>query len=428
MKRFLFIPLLIVALVGCTALSAGPAGTDPGPGLAPVGGTGSEAPNGGASGGTAGEQGTGSVPGDAPGNGSAGVPGGSNGSAGEPDGSGSGSADRPGEGAGNGPGTSGNGSGGSGSSGNSGSADPREVTIALTGDIMLTRLPGEYLVQGEDPFAGVADVLTGADLTIGNLECVVATVGEAIPKWFNFRCHPRVVPVLARYIDAVSVANNHSGDYGKEAFAEQLQILKERGVPYFGGGMDFAEAHRPLILERNGLKIAILGYNNVELRSYEAGPDTPGLAWIELDQLAADVRAAREQADIVVVYPHWGYDYMFWHAEDQAEIARVAIDAGADLVVGNHPHVTQPVEIYKDRLIAYSLGNFVFDDFVDVGPDLQEAARISWVLTVTVGKDGIRRWETRVARTDDRGFPQWVDGVPSPCSDGAPEDGYYCYP
>ena len=82
-------------------------------------------------------------------------------------------------------------------------------------------------------------------------------------------------------------------------------------MPYFGGGMNFAEAHQPLILERNGLKIAILGYNNVELRSYKAGPDTPGLAWIELDQLAADVRAAREQADIVVVYPHWGYDYAF---------------------------------------------------------------------------------------------------------------------
>ena len=97
-------------------------------------------------------------------------------------------------------------------------------------------------------------------------------------------------------------------------------------------------------------------------------------------------------------------------------------------MVGTHPHVTQPVEIYNDRLIAYSLGNFVFDDFVDVGPELDEPSRTSWVLTVTIGEDGIKRWETRVARTDDRGFPQWLEGVASPCSDGAPEDGYLCAP
>ncbi|MFB5083087.1 CapA family protein [Symbiobacterium thermophilum] len=402
MKRFLLIPLLIVALVGCTALSAGPSDAEPGPGAPPAGGPGAGPQNGGTDpglqngGAQDGGQGAGNGAGDHPGSGSAGGPDDASGSS-------------PGSGAGTG--------GGDGT-----------VTITFVGDIMLDRLPGEHLARGEDPFAGVADALTGADLTVGNLECVVSTVGEPVPKWFNFRCHPRVVPVLARYFDAVSVANNHSGDYGKEAFAEQLRLLTEGGVPYFGGGMNDEEAHRPLILERNGLRIALLGYNNVELRSYAAGPDTPGLAWIELDRLAADVRAARAEADIVVVYPHWGYDYMFWHAEDQAEIARVAIDNGADLVVGNHPHVTQPVEIYKDRLIAYSLGNFVFDDFVDVGPDLDEPSRTSWVLTVTIGKDGIRRWETRVARTDDRGFPQWLEGVASPCSDGAPEDGYMCYP
>jgi len=302
------------------------------------------------------------------------------------------------------------------------------VTITFVGDIMLTRIPGEHIAKGGDPFTDFADLLTGSDLAIGNLECVISTVGEAVPKWFNFRCDPRNVNLLGGYFDAVSVANNHSGDYGKEAFAEQLRLLREGGVPYFGGGMNLAEAHQPVIFERNGLKIAVLGYNDVELRSYEAGPDTPGLAWIEPDQVAADVRAARAQADIVVVYPHWGYDYMFWHSEQQAEIARVAIEAGADLVVGSHPHVTQPVELYDGSLIAYSLGNFVFDDFVDVSAELDEPARTSWVLTVTLGRDGISSWETRVARTDDRGFPQLLEGVASPCSDGTPESGYMCEP
>lgn len=381
-KRALIWPVLLMILVGCTALSAVPAD---GPGSGPP----AEGP---------------ADPGAAP-----------------VTGSGAGEAEAPGSTAGAEPG---------GSAGEPGTApgDDRQVTITFVGDIMLGRIPGEHIARGEDPFAGVADVVTQADLTVGNLECVMSTMGEPIPKWFNLRCDPSAMTVLARYMDAVSVANNHSGDYGKEAFVDQLQQLRAGGVPYFGGGMNLAEAHQPLILERNGLKVALLGYNNVELRSYEAGPDTPGLAWIELDQLAADVRAAREQADIVVVYPHWGYDYMPWHAEDQSEIARVAIEAGADLVVGTHPHVTQPVEIYNDRLIAYSLGNFIFDDFVDVGPELDEPSRISWVLTVTLGRDGISRWETRVARTDDRGFPQWLEGVASPCSDGAPEEGYLCYP
>gem|GEM_PF-2441122 len=415
MKRTLMWPILLTMLVGCNALSAVPA--DGPRGSAPAVEPAAPGKIGGA---VVETEGSGSVA--EPGSGS---------SAADPEGSGS-TADPGGSGPVAGPGGNGTSGapGGEGSSARPGAVpgDDRQVTITFVGDIMLTRIPGEHIAMGEDPFAGVADVLTSADLTIGNLECVISTVGEAVPKWFNFRCDPGTVPVLARYMDAVSVANNHSGDYGKEAFAEQLQLLKEGGVPYFGGGMNYAEAHQPLILERNGLKVAFLGYNNVELRSYEAGWDTPGLAWIELDQLAADVRAAREQADIVVVYPHWGYDYMSWQAEDQTEIARVAIDAGADLVVGNHPHVTQPVEIYNDRLIAYSLGNFVFDDFMDVGPELDEPSRTSWVLTVTLGTNGISNWETRVARTDDRGFPQWLDGVPSPCSDGVPEEGYLCYP
>lgn len=415
-------------LVGCTALSAapsdGPGGrapaeqtTDPGAGSEPgSGGAGQAgAPQETESGGSATEPGGGGSAPEPGGNGLAPEPGG-NGSAPEP--GGSGSESEPGSHSGS----------GSGPRPWPDPADDRQVTITFVGDTMLGRIPGEYIAMGEDPFAGVADVLTRADLTVGNLECVMSTVGEAIPKWFNLRCDPAAVTVLARYIDAVSVANNHSGDYGKEAFVDQLRVLTEGGVPYFGGGMNLAEAHQPLILERNGLKVALLGYNNVEFRSYEAGPDTPGLAWIELDQLAADVRAAREQADIVVVYPHWGYDYMPWHAEDQTEIARVAIDAGADLVVGHHPHVTQPVELYRDRLIAYSLGNFVFDDFVDVGPELNEPSRTSWVLTVTLGRNGISKWETRVARTDDRGFPQWLEGAASPCSDGAPEEGFLCYP
>lgn len=305
-------------------------------------------------------------------------------------------------------------------------APPPRVTLLIVGDVMLARIPGEQVEKGEDPLAAFAAELTGADLTVGNLECVIATVGEKVPKAYNFRCHPRNVPLLARYFDAVSVANNHSGDFGKEAFAEQLDLLKQGGVPYFGGGKNLAEAHGPLILERNGLRIALLGYNEVELRSYEAGPESPGLAWSVDEQVERDIRAAREKADLVVVYPHWGLEYHPTHSARQEELARKMVRAGADLVVGAHPHVTQPVEVYQDRLIAYSLGNFVFDDFMDVPPSLDEPSRTSWILRVTLGKEGLIEWDTLVARTDDRGFPQPVPGAKSPCSRGTPATFYLC--
>lgn len=303
---------------------------------------------------------------------------------------------------------------------------PPQVTIVLVGDIMLERTPGEHVAKGEDPFAGVADVLAEADLAVGNLECVIATVGEPVEKLFNFRCHPRNVAVIASHLDAVSVANNHSGDFGKAAFAEQLDLLKQGGLAYFGGGMNLAEAHTPLIVERNGLKIALLGYNEVEYRSFEAGPETPGLAWSDDEQVVADIRVAREQADLVVVYPHWGWEYQDTPDARQQELARLMIDAGADLVVGAHPHVTQRVEVYKERLIAYSLGNFIFDDFLDVPPYLNEPSRTSWVLRVTMTREGLVDWETLVARTDDRGFPQPLTGVASPCSQGDPAELYAC--
>lgn len=287
--------------------------------------------------------------------------------------------------------------------------------LAIVGDIMLDRWPGAAVARGHDPFAAFAPVLTGADLALGNLECPIATGGLRITKPYNFRCHPRNVPLLARYFGALSIANNHSGDSGPQGLSEMLQLLKSGGLAYFGAGQNEREAHTPLILQRNGLRIALLAYNEVELRAYAAGPNTPGLAWSADGQVTADIIAARAVADVVVVYPHWGLDYASEPSERQQLLARNMIDAGASLVVGAHPHVTQTTESYKEGLIVYSLGNFVFDDFRDVPPVLNEPSRTSWVLRVTVGRFGVLAWDTLVARTDDAGLPHRVTGVQSPC-------------
>jgi poly-gamma-glutamate synthesis protein (capsule biosynthesis protein) len=294
-------------------------------------------------------------------------------------------------------------------------APPATVKLVFVGDLMLDRTPGQAIAQGYDPFAAVGSLLGSADVAVGNLECVIATVGEKVPKAYNFRCNPRNVPLLARRFAAVTVANNHAGDYGPEAFAEMLGLLEQGGLSYFGGGRTAAQAHAPLLVERNGIRLAFLGYDEVELRSYAAGPDTPGVAWSDDDQVAADIAAARAKADFVIVYPHWGLEYHREPSERQQALARKMIDAGADLVVGSHPHVTESVEYYKDRLIVYSLGNFVFDDFKDVPDALNEPSRTSWVLRVTLSKSGLVEWDTVVARTDDSGFPQAVVGAGSPC-------------
>lgn len=289
------------------------------------------------------------------------------------------------------------------------------VRLLFAGDIMLDDGPGRVVAAGRDPLASFAGVLADADYRIGNFETPIANGGKALEnKIVVFRAKPAVAPLLSRYFDAVSVANNHSGDYGKAAFLETLGHLDRAGVRRFGGGRNLADAHAPLWIEKNGLRIAVLGYNEFKPRAFEAGPDTPGIAWSEDDHVIDDIRAARAAgADIVIPFMHWGWERETEPCERQRVFARRLIDAGADLVVGGHPHVTQGAEYYRGRLIVYSLGNFVFDGF-----DFPEAQH-GWVLRLTLDRQGLRAWDTVVAHMDDEGVPHPVSGVKSPCGDRA---------
>ncbi len=182
------------------------------------------------------------------------------------------------------------------------------VTLGFVGDILLDSAPGKSIARAEDPFAPTAALLEGADLSIGNLECPVATSGAAVSKIYTFRAAPSTLPLLRQHFDAVSVANNHSGDYGPEALRETLDQLAAARMPYFGGGRNLSEAHLPLLLEKRGLKIALLGYDEYHPRSFEAAPDHPGVAWAEDEQIVLDIaRARRAGANIVLPFLHWGW-------------------------------------------------------------------------------------------------------------------------
>lgn len=285
------------------------------------------------------------------------------------------------------------------------------LRIAFVGDVMLADGPGRLIAAGRDPLAPFATRLSAADFRIANLECTVSARGEALPnKRYTFRADPAALAVLKGRFDAVALANNHSGDFGKAAFVDTLDLLDAAGIQRVGGGRNLAEAHAPLWIEQKGVRVAILSYNEFKPRRFEAGVNLPGIAWSEDEQVLFDIRAARKAgADVVIPFMHWGWEYDEAPSVRQRDLAHRMIDAGATVVVGGHPHVIQPVERYGRGLIVYSLGNFVFDGF-----DAPEAWQ-GWLLRLDVDRHGLVAWDTQLAQIDADGTPHPVPGAMTPC-------------
>ena len=291
------------------------------------------------------------------------------------------------------------------------SAQEAKFSLVFAGDTTLDDAPGALIQRGGDPFAAFASLFAQADLRIVNLECVVATTGEPADKNYTFRAHPRVLPVLRKHVDGVTLANNHSGDYGRQAFAQMLGLLRDAGLAQAGGGMNLTQAHTPWMLERQGLRVAVLSYNEYMPRSFEAAHDAPGIAWSEDEQVVDDIRLARahHKADLVLVFMHWGWENETVANPRQRQLARRMIDAGADAVIGGHPHVTQNIEHYQGKPIIYSVGNFIMKETDNA------MQRQAWVLRMEFDRQGATGFETHVARLDARGIPRRDQSTPSPC-------------
>ena len=287
----------------------------------------------------------------------------------------------------------------------------KEVSLVFAGDTVLDDTAGKIIEQGGDPFSDFADYFAGADIRITNLECVVSTRGQANDKMYTFQAHPRVIPVLQKHFDAVTLANNHSGDFGPDAFAQMLSLLKEAGLAQVGGGMNLKQAHTPLVFTRNGWRIAVLSYNEFHPRSFEAGFDIPGVAWSEDQQVVEDIQTARRihHADLVIPVMHWGWENERTANPRQRQLAKLMIDAGADAVIGGHPHVTQDVSVYKGRPIIYSVGNFVMKETDNA------FQRQAWVLKMYLDKRGVTRFETLPVKINMEGIPSIDRTAPSPC-------------
>ena len=237
-------------------------------------------------------------------------------------------------------------------------------TLACVGDVNLDLDQFDLGYGYEYPWTAVAGPLQAADLAFANLECAVSYRGSPVPgKGFTFRGNPAALPAMrGAGFDVVSHANNHARDYGAEALLDTLFHLEANGIAHCGSGADHLQARTPAYLNAGGLRVAFLAYNDVNYYGWPAGPGYPGVADAsEPGRIAAEVSAARQSSDLVVVSFHWGVEKEYNPTSRQRYLARLAVDHGADLVLGHHPHVIQGMELYKGRLIAYSLGNFVFN-------------------------------------------------------------------
>jgi len=239
------------------------------------------------------------------------------------------------------------------------------VSVAAAGDVNFGDGVTPYLSSnGVDyPWPDAGAVFSIADLSFVNLECCISSTGEPVPgKEYCFRGPVDSAGGIKRAgVDVVSLANNHSKDYGTNAFVETLGHLKESGVAWCGAGMNDAEAYTATVLEAHGRKVGFVAFTSIVPDGWPATSRSPGCAttWGK-NTVAETIKRAREKCDYVVASFHWGIELATSPSGDQRGLARLAVDSGADLVLGHHPHVVQGFELYRNRLIAYSLGNFIF--------------------------------------------------------------------
>ncbi|MEA2584617.1 MAG: hypothetical protein QOF33_2702 [Thermomicrobiales bacterium] len=255
--------------------------------------------------------------------------------------------------------------------------------LGFAGDIVPGRNPNQRLGTADDvthSFTEIASDLETYDLTVANLEGVLS--GAATPAGSGFATPFAAAPTLTdglklAGIDAVSLANDHARSSGPRGLADTIAALKQAGIAPLGAGANLTEARAPLIVEVDGVKIAILAVNGISANADGSLPgvigdddaataDSPGTNPLVLSQLRADIRAAAKEADVVIPYLHIGVEGQETTPDWAVEAAHAAIDAGASLVVATHPRVVGGMETYKGRPIVYSLGSLVADQMQSV--------------------------------------------------------------
>lgn len=252
-----------------------------------------------------------------------------------------------------------------------------EMVLIATGDVIPARSVNSIMVGKKDftyPFAKTADFLKDADITFINLETPLFP--ECVPtiEGMKFCGSDRAIEGLVfAGVDVASLANNHAGNYGSKGISGTKELLEKQGIKVTGTG-------EAVIIKIRDRMFGFLGFNDV-------GYKENGIAWSNIDTIQKEVKALREKVDFVIVEFHWGIEYTLVPSARQRELAHATVDAGADLIIGNHPHWVQGIEVYKGKFITYAHGNFVFDQMWS--RETQEGV----VGRYTFGKNGIKNVE-----------------------------------
>lgn len=272
---------------------------------------------------------------------------------------------------------------------------PRRYSLIAVGDVLLGRSINARMVREEDftwPFAHVADVLRSADITLINLEGTLTDPCQSTVEGMRFCGDLQGTTGLVHAgIDVANIANNHITDYGTDGINQTITALRQVGIMPIG--TNSIEIHR---LE--DFDIAFLGYTQI-------GIPHPMIGWGNPDRIMADIRQAKTIADAVIVTIHWGTEYQSVPSDQQRGLAHAAIDEGATLVIGHHPHWVQPVEYYNDGIIVYSLGNFVMDQMWSM------RTRQGIIAKFTISHDGPPVVSFTPVRIDNYGQPVIVEGI-----------------
>jgi poly-gamma-glutamate capsule biosynthesis protein CapA/YwtB (metallophosphatase superfamily) len=297
---------------------------------------------------------------------------------------------------------------------------PEVTTLTAVGDIMLGRRVGSrHRADPGAPLKPLRKRLAAAEITVGNFESTLSTAGSPTQGGDSFAASPRVTSGLrAAGFDLVSLANNHVGDYGDRALRQTIARFDSSGIETVGAGRNLAAARRPVIIKRNGVRIGFLAVDSIGETPAATGsrpgtnrlnmpPRTGPLNCSQLRRITSDIRALDRRVDVVVVLTHWGTQYTHRPESSQRVAARAFADAGADLVIGGHPHWVQGLAMAGSAVVVHSLGNFVFD------MDFQTKTREGVFLEIVLWNNRVKAVEPVPYVIDNSFTPRLVGGARS---------------
>ena len=284
-----------------------------------------------------------------------------------------------------------------------------KIVLIAVGDIMLSRVVEQKMMARNDwnyPFLETASITSGADIAFGNLETTVFP-GNVVPSGsFAFRTDPKALEGLKLAgFDVLSLANNHMMNFGRNGLEKTLQNLDATEIEHTGAGLSEEDIYAPIIEDVRGVKIGFLSYSYAKEQSYDKTGEIYGTAYLDVVTMKTQVEKLKQSVDVVVVSMHAGIEYEIEPSVAQKNFAHAAVDAGAELVIGHHPHVVETFEKYNDGYIIYSLGNFVFDQM------WSEETRLGAIAEITFENKKISDIRFVPVKIFDYAQPKLAEGV-----------------